>query len=92
VTVAFLAVSFAGLSAMACDSCYGAERDRFNPSFDTAFRVLLFGLTAPAALLAAGVGPALGEAAHRRPGAPRGPRARLGVVVFLVFVSPVGPP
>ncbi|GAA3153940.1 hypothetical protein GCM10010449_84300 [Streptomyces rectiviolaceus] len=38
---------------MACDSCTTSEADRFNPSFDTAFTVFLFGLTVPAGLLLA---------------------------------------
>ncbi|MDH6452215.1 hypothetical protein M2155_004623 [Streptomyces sp. SAI-119] len=42
-----------GFSAMACDSCAGAEADRFESSFGVAFPVLLGGLGLALFLLAA---------------------------------------
>ncbi|MFK4101326.1 hypothetical protein ACI2L1_14855 [Streptomyces sp. NPDC019531] len=42
-----------GLSTMACDSCAGAEADRFESSFGVAFPVLLGGLGIALFLLAA---------------------------------------
>ncbi|MFC9911874.1 hypothetical protein [Streptomyces sp. NPDC127197] len=42
----FLAFFFGGLTPIACDSCNGAEAERFNQSFDTAFAVLQMGLAA----------------------------------------------
>jgi hypothetical protein len=42
---------FAGLSQMQCDSCRGAEADRFYASHDRAIAVLLCGLAVTAVLL-----------------------------------------
>lgn len=49
---AFLAFVFAGLAPMACDACTTAEADRFDPSFDRAFTVFGWGLTASLLVLA----------------------------------------
>ncbi|OAR23373.1 hypothetical protein A8W25_24070 [Streptomyces sp. ERV7] len=48
---AFLALVFAGLSPMACDSCDQAQNARFTPSFDTAFAVFQAGLLLALTLL-----------------------------------------
>lgn len=55
VTVPLMLVSlfFAGLSQMACGACAETELDRFDPSFETAFDVLRYGLLLPVALLLA---------------------------------------
>ncbi|GAA2313427.1 hypothetical protein GCM10010431_37200 [Streptomyces kunmingensis] len=49
---AFFAFVFAGLAPMACDSCTDAEVSSFEPSFDRAFMVFGWGLTASLLLLA----------------------------------------
>ncbi|GAA3835835.1 hypothetical protein GCM10023083_79890 [Streptomyces phyllanthi] len=49
--LALFAFGYAGLSPMACDSCNGAEADRFTESFDVAFTVLSAGLVASLILL-----------------------------------------
>ncbi|MFG3345231.1 hypothetical protein ACGF1Z_09205 [Streptomyces sp. NPDC048018] len=46
-----LALFFGGLSPMACDSCDGAEADRFDASFAVAFPLLWVGLLLALALL-----------------------------------------
>ncbi|MFF0432283.1 hypothetical protein ACFYU9_08700 [Streptomyces sp. NPDC004327] len=55
VTVPFGLVSlfFAGLSPMACDSCNGAEADRFDASFEIAFPLFGVGLVLALILLIA---------------------------------------
>ncbi|MEK8143790.1 hypothetical protein NKH18_22750 [Streptomyces sp. M10(2022)] len=46
-----VALFIGGLSAMACDSCNGAEADGFTRSFDTAWAVLTTGLLLSFAVL-----------------------------------------
>lgn len=48
-----VAFFFAGLSPMACDSCNGADADRFDASFDTAFSTFTTGLLIVLGLLVA---------------------------------------
>lgn len=50
----FFAFVFAGLAPMACDSCNGAEADRFTAGFDTAYAVLRVGLGVAFVLLLVG--------------------------------------
>ncbi|AEN10651.1 MULTISPECIES: hypothetical protein [unclassified Streptomyces] len=45
------ALLYGGLSPMACDSCDGAEADRFTESFDAAWSVLCTGLLLSMAVL-----------------------------------------
>ncbi|GAA2962897.1 MULTISPECIES: hypothetical protein [Streptomyces] len=47
------ALLYGGLSPMACDSCDGAEADRFTESFDAAWAVLCAGLLLSMAVLLA---------------------------------------
>ncbi|WP_370412590.1 hypothetical protein [Streptomyces fradiae] len=47
----FFALLYAGLSPMACDSCNGAEADRFDASFEVAFPVAMTGLLVALVLL-----------------------------------------
>jgi hypothetical protein len=62
IPVALYAVAFAGMSQMACDSCFGAEADRFYASHHTAMVVLLWGLAFTGVLLlASGFLPAKGR-------------------------------
>ncbi|MFD5553912.1 hypothetical protein ACFWIA_08750 [Streptomyces sp. NPDC127068] len=51
VPAALVALFFVGMSQMACDSCEGAELDRFDRSFPPAFGLFRYGLLLPAALL-----------------------------------------
>ncbi|MEV5970892.1 hypothetical protein [Streptomyces sp. NPDC051921] len=46
-----IALFFAGLSPMACDSCNGADADRFDASFELAFPIFAVGLLVSLALL-----------------------------------------
>ena len=46
-----LALFFGGLSPMACDSCEGAQGDRFTRSFDSGWAVLCTGLLLALAVL-----------------------------------------
>ncbi|MET7370631.1 hypothetical protein ABZS61_33170 [Streptomyces sp. NPDC005566] len=48
---AALALFFGGLSPMACDSCDGAQEDRFTHSFDSGWAVLCTGLVLALAVL-----------------------------------------
>ncbi|MFD4692533.1 hypothetical protein [Streptomyces sp. NPDC058463] len=50
---AALALFFGGLSPMACDSCEGAQEDRFTRSFDSGWAVLCTGLVLALAVLVA---------------------------------------
>ncbi|MEV6328772.1 hypothetical protein [Streptomyces sp. NPDC051909] len=47
----FVALLYAGLSPMACDSCDEAEADRFDASFAVAFPTAMTGLLVALALL-----------------------------------------
>ncbi|WP_030694046.1 hypothetical protein [Streptomyces globisporus] len=49
----FFALAFAMLSPMACDSCDGAEADRFDAAFKVAFPTFAVGLLVSLALLIA---------------------------------------
>jgi hypothetical protein len=49
--VSFFAFVFAGLAPMACDSCDGAEADRFTRGFDSAYTVFQVGVGAAFVLL-----------------------------------------
>ncbi|MET9951706.1 hypothetical protein ABZ135_09170 [Streptomyces sp. NPDC006339] len=51
VPLGLLTLFFAGLSPMACDSCNGAEADRFDASFAVAFPVVVTGLLVALGLL-----------------------------------------
>ncbi|MFF5972132.1 hypothetical protein ACFY7C_11505 [Streptomyces sp. NPDC012769] len=51
VPLGLVALFFAGLSPMACDSCNEAEADRFDASFAVAFPVFVTGLLVSLALL-----------------------------------------
>ncbi|MFB7862328.1 hypothetical protein [Streptomyces sp. NPDC056069] len=51
VPMGLLALFFAGLSPMACDSCDEAEADRFDASFASAFPLLGVGLLVALTLL-----------------------------------------
>ena len=51
VPLGLLVLFFAGLSPMACDSCNGAEADRFDASFAVAFPVVVTGLLLALGLL-----------------------------------------
>lgn len=50
---AYVLLLFAALTPMLCDSCYGAELERFDASFSVAFRIVGYGLLAVAAALLA---------------------------------------
>ncbi|MFI6405265.1 hypothetical protein [Streptomyces sp. NPDC050548] len=64
---AFFAYIIGSLTPMACDSCNGAEADRFNRKFDTAFTILQVGLLTSLALLLASWGlPQTEKTAARR--------------------------
>ena len=51
VPLGLFAFVFGGLSPMACDSCDGAEAERFTRGFNTAYTVLLTGLLTAFVLL-----------------------------------------
>lgn len=48
-----VALLYGGLSPMACDSCNGAQADRFTHSFDAGWAVLCTGLVLALAVLVA---------------------------------------
>ncbi|MFJ6855160.1 hypothetical protein ACIQM3_32350 [Streptomyces sp. NPDC091271] len=54
---AALALFFGGLSPTACDSCDGAQADRFTDSFDAAWAVLCTGLVLSLIVLVASWSP-----------------------------------
>ncbi|MET8504055.1 hypothetical protein ABZV60_05315 [Streptomyces sp. NPDC004787] len=55
--LALVSLFYAGLSPMACDSCNGAEADRFDASFDLAFPLFGAGLLLAVVLLIAAWAP-----------------------------------
>ncbi|MFD9504624.1 hypothetical protein [Streptomyces sp. NPDC060035] len=70
-----LTLFFGGLAPMACDSCEGAQEDRFTRSFDSGWAVLCTGLLLALAVLVASWAPAVAPAARRETRVAGGDRA-----------------
>ncbi|PCG82401.1 hypothetical protein CIB93_30260 [Streptomyces sp. WZ.A104] len=82
-----VALFFGGLTPMACDSCNGAEADRFDASFTVAWTVLWIGLlVALIVLIASWAVPHQVRYAARRVGLALAAPAT-AVVTFVAFMA-----